>query len=72
MRLKKTNEVQGDDIKMYELRLQQMSERTLDIEEELEMTAGSNSKPYIALKEISQDDFEITNQLREKIEKIFE
>ena len=44
MRLKKTNEVQGDDIKMYELRLQQMSERTLDIEEELELKSGENNR----------------------------
>lgn len=43
-----------------------------DIEEELGMTADSTSKPFTALEEISQDDFEITDQLREKIEKIFE
>ena len=44
MKLKKQNEVQSDDIKMYELRLQQMNERTLDIEEELELKSGENNR----------------------------
>jgi hypothetical protein len=44
MKLKKQNEVQSDDIKMFELRLTQMNERTLDIEEELELKSGENNR----------------------------
>jgi hypothetical protein len=42
--LKKTLEQKGDDIKMYELRLGQMSERMTDIEEELELKSGENNR----------------------------
>ena len=42
--LKKTNEQQTDDIKMYELRLGQMNERMQDIEEELELKSGENNR----------------------------
>lgn len=44
MRLKKQNEVQGDDIKMFELKLAQMTEQTMDIEEELELKSGENNR----------------------------
>ena len=44
MRLKKQSEQQGDDIKMYELKQVQMNERTLDIEEELELKSGENNR----------------------------
>ena len=43
-KLKKENEQQGDDIKMYELRLGQMNERMQDIEEELELKSGENNR----------------------------
>ena len=42
--LKKTNEQQQDDIKMFELRLGQMNERMQDIEEELELKSGENNR----------------------------
>jgi chromosome segregation ATPase len=42
--LKKTNEQQQDDIKMYELRLGQMNDRMQDIEEELELKSGENNR----------------------------
>jgi chromosome segregation ATPase len=43
-KLKKILEQKGDDIKMYELRLGQMSERMTDIEEELELKSGENNR----------------------------
>lgn len=43
-KLKKQLEQKGDDIKMYELRLGQMSERMTDIEEELELKSGENNR----------------------------
>ena len=43
-KLKKQNEQQTDDIKMYELRLSQMNERMQDIEEELELKSGENNR----------------------------
>jgi chromosome segregation ATPase len=43
-KLKKMLEQKGDDIKMYELRLGQMSERMTDIEEELELKSGENNR----------------------------
>jgi len=42
-----------------------------DIEEELEMTAGTSSKPFIALKEISEEGFQITEIFENKIKNIF-
>lgn len=43
-KLRKQNEQQNDDIKMYELRLGQMNERMQDIEEELELKSGENNR----------------------------
>jgi len=43
-----------------------------DIEEELGMVAGTTSKPYLALQEISRDDFELQDILSEKINLIYE
>lgn len=42
-----------------------------DIEEELGMTAGISSKPFIALKEISKEEFTIPAVLETKIKEIF-
>lgn len=42
-----------------------------DIEEELGMQAGSTSKPFTAIEEINKDEFEIHEQLKEKIEQIY-
>lgn len=42
-----------------------------DIEEELGMAAGTSSKPFIALKEISQDEFVVPVVLENKIKEIF-
>ncbi|GIT99718.1 hypothetical protein TSL6_02250 [Sulfurovum sp. TSL6] len=42
-----------------------------DIEEELGMTAGTVSKPFSALEEISKDEFEIPVDLEIKIKEIF-
>ena len=43
-KLTKEAEQKDDDIKMYELRLKQMNERMLDIEEELELKSGENNR----------------------------
>ncbi|CCK80749.1 AAA family ATPase [Desulfobacula toluolica] len=43
-----------------------------DIEEELQMPQGTGSKPYVALEEINKESFEITGQMKSKIEKMFE
>ena len=43
-KLTKEAEHKDDDIKMYELRLKQMNERMLDIEEELELKSGENNR----------------------------
>lgn len=43
-----------------------------DIEEELEMPFGTRSKPYVALEAISDEGFEITEQLQGKIQLIFD
>ena len=43
-----------------------------DIEEELGMTAGTTSKPYIALQEISKEEFVISTSFSEKITRIYE
>jgi CRISPR-associated exonuclease Cas4 len=43
-----------------------------DIEEELGIVAGNASKPYIALQEISQEEFAICTSLSEKITTIYE
>lgn len=42
-----------------------------DIEEELGMQTGSTSKPFTALEEISKEDFIIHEELRKKIEIIY-
>lgn len=43
-----------------------------DLEEEIGITDGNNkNKPFIALTEISKEDFEISTILRKKIEKIY-
>ena len=42
--LNKVLEQKTDDIKMYELRLQQMTDRMTDIEEELELKSGENNR----------------------------
>lgn len=43
-----------------------------DIEEELEMQNGNASKPYIALQEISKEEFEITEVFSNKLRGIYE
>ncbi|WP_319550551.1 AAA family ATPase [Desulfogranum marinum] len=43
-----------------------------DIEEELQMAKGTGSKPYVALEEINKESFEITTQMKSKIENMFE
>jgi len=43
-----------------------------DIEEELGMTAGKSSKPYIALQEVSKEGFQISAPLADKIRNIYE
>ncbi len=42
-----------------------------DIEEELGMIAGDKNKPYVALKEVSSDSFQISESLRKKITRIY-
>lgn len=54
MALKKTNEQQHDDIKMYELRLGQMNERMQDIEEELELKSGENNRLRTQVAELEK------------------
>jgi len=54
MALKKTNEQQQDDIKMYELRLGQMNERMQDIEEELELKSGENNRLRTQVAELEK------------------
>ena len=43
-----------------------------DIEEELGMSAGTSSKPFIALREVSDDNFIIPSVFEGKIRKIYE
>ncbi|MDA3843980.1 MAG: AAA family ATPase [Candidatus Kapabacteria bacterium] len=43
-----------------------------DIEEELGMTAGNNSKPYVALQYVEADGFKINEKFAEKIRTIYE
>ena len=54
MALKKTNEQQQDDIKMYELRLGQMNERMQDIEEELELKSDENNRLRTQVAELEK------------------
>jgi CRISPR-associated exonuclease Cas4 len=42
-----------------------------DIEEELNMSVGSGSKPYIALEYISSESFSISQEFRTKIERLY-
>ena len=44
MGLKKTNEQQTDDIKMFELKQTQLNNQMQDIEEELELKSGENNR----------------------------
>jgi len=44
MGLKKTNEQQADDIKMFELKQTQLNNQMQDIEEELELKSGENNR----------------------------
>ncbi|MFT6036663.1 MAG: putative ATP-dependent endonuclease of OLD family [Marivirga sp.] len=43
-----------------------------DIEEELGMAQGAGSKPYVALEEISSDDFEVSDQFKDKVLTMYE
>lgn len=43
-----------------------------DIEEELGMSAGTSSKPFIALQEVSEESFNVPSVFEEKVRKIFE
>lgn len=45
---------------------------TNDIEEEIGIVAGNKSKPYEALAHISNDDFMISRELKEKIETLYQ